>query len=165
MAMPVITGDAVAKFMPPSYSAPNTIGTMADSHHNGDGFIGASMLRREDPALITGAGRYVDDFQPAGTLHLALARSPYPHARITSIDVSAAKAVPGVLRVLTGADLPDHLDIRAPSMVPGMKIPPHPVLARESVHAVGTPVAAVVAETAAIARDAANLVEVEYDPL
>jgi carbon-monoxide dehydrogenase large subunit len=142
--------------------------SMADSSHNGhggEGLIGASLPRREDPALITGAGRYVDDFQPAGLLHLAFLRSPYPHARITSIDTAAASAVPGVVRVLTGADLPDHLDLKAPAMVPGMRIPPHPVLARGAVHCVGAPVAAVVAESAAIARDAANLVEVEYDPM
>src|SRR5579862_15304 len=129
------------------------------------GLIGASVLRREDPALMTGAAHYTDDFQPAGLLHLAFLRSPYPHARITSIDVTAARGMPGVLSVVSGPDLPESLTITAPAMAPGMRVPPQPVLARGAVHAVGTPVAAVAAETAAQARDAANAIEVEYEPL
>jgi carbon-monoxide dehydrogenase large subunit len=131
--------------------------------HNTDGLIGASIKRLEDPALITGAGHYTDDFQPAGTLHLTVLRSPYPHARIVSIDAAAARATQGVVTVLTGEDI--DLDITAPAQVPGMKVPPHPVIARTAVHAAGTPVAVVVAETAAIGRDAANAIQVEYEPL
>ena len=131
--------------------------------HVTDGLIGASIRRVEDPALITGAGHYTDDFQPAGTLHMSVLRSPYAHARITSIDVSAARAMAGVAAVLTGEDL--DLDITAPVMTPGMKVPPHPVIARTAVHAVGTPVAVVVADSPGIGRDAANTIEVEYEPL
>jgi carbon-monoxide dehydrogenase large subunit len=136
---------------------------MAIEEHAAEGLIGASILRLEDPALITGAGRYTDDFQPAGTLHMGVLRSPYPHARITSIDTGAAQRMPGVVRVLVGEDL--DLDITAPVMAPGMKVPPHPMIAKGAVHAVGVPVAVVVAETAAAARDAANAVEVDYEPL
>ncbi len=136
---------------------------MAIEEHAAEGLIGASIVRLEDPALITGAGRYTDDFQPAGTLHMGVLRSPYPHARITSIDTGAAQRMPGVVRVLVGDDL--DLDITAPVMAPGMKVPPHPMIAKGAVHAVGVPVAVVVAETAAAARDAANAVEVEYEPL
>ncbi len=136
---------------------------MAIEEHAAEGLIGASIVRLEDPALITGAGRYTDDFQPAGTLHMGVLRSPYPHSRITSIDTGAAQRMPGVVRVLVGDDL--DLDITAPVMAPGMKVPPHPMIAKGAVHAVGVPVAVVVAETAAAARDAANAVEVEYEPL
>ena len=134
---------------------------MASEHSTG--LIGASIPRVEDPALVTGAGRYTDDFQPAGTLHMSVLRSPYSHARILSIDTATAKTMSGVVRVLTGEDL--DLDITAPVMVPGMKVPPHPVIATAAVHAMGVPVAVVVAETAAAGRDAANAIEIEYEPL
>ncbi|MBV9120721.1 MAG: xanthine dehydrogenase family protein, partial [Chloroflexi bacterium] len=131
---------------------------MADS-----ALIGAPIRRREDAALLTGRGRYVDDLHPLGTLRLALLRSPYPKARIASINLDQARAMPGVEAVLSGADV--DLEIHTPSMAPGMKIPPHPVLAREAVYAPGTPVAAVVATTAQAAYDAIEAIEVEYEPL
>jgi len=133
------------------------------TEHAASGLIGASVLRLEDPALVTGQGHYTDDFQPAGTLHMIVLRSPYPHARITAIDTSAARSMPGLVDVLTGDDV--DLDITAPVMVPGMKVPPHPVIAKGAVHAVGVPVAVVVAQSAAEGRDAANAIEVEYEPL
>ena len=66
--------------------------------------IGAKIHRREDPRLITGGGRYVEDLQRAGVLHMALVRSPHPHARITGINTAQAQAIPGVVAVLTAAD-------------------------------------------------------------
>ncbi|MDE3075124.1 MAG: xanthine dehydrogenase family protein molybdopterin-binding subunit, partial [Chloroflexota bacterium] len=128
-----------------------------------NGLIGASVRRVEDPVLMTGAGLYVDDVQPDGALHLAFVRSPHPKARILSVDTSTASSMPGVRLVLTGADT-GALGVPTPPLVPGMRIPPHPVLAQGSVHAVGAPVAAVVADTRAAAEDAAGSIEVEYDP-
>jgi carbon-monoxide dehydrogenase large subunit len=133
--------------------------------HTSTGLIGASIRRVEDPVLLTGKGCFTDDIQLPGMLHLAILRSPYAHARILSINASAARALPGVEAVVTGADLPGNLHIPVIPMVPGMKIPPHPLLARTAVHAPGTPVAAVVAHNPALARDTANAIEVAYDPL
>jgi len=134
------------------------------TEHTGTGLIGASIRRVEDPVLVTGKGCYVDDIQLPGMLHMALLRSPYPHAKIISINTGAAKAMAGVAAVLTGDDI-ERLNIPSPVMVPGQKIPPHPVLARGAVHAAGVPVAAVVAQSRALAQDAANAIEVEYEAL
>ncbi len=135
------------------------------TEHTPTGLIGASIKRVEDANLITGVGSYVDDIQLAGMLHMALLRSPYPHAKIISIDTLAAKAMAGVETVITGADISDQLNLSPSQLLPGMKIPPHPVLARGAVHAMGVPVAAVVARSRAQAQDAANAVEVEYEGL
>src|SRR5499426_2783306 len=129
------------------------------------GFIGAAIRRVEDAPLITGKGCYTEDIQLPGMLHLAFLRSPYPHAKIISIDTSAAKTMAGVIAVVTGNDLGEQLHVPAFQMVPGMKIPPHPLLARGAVHAAGTPVAAVVAESHVLAQDAANAIDVEYEAL
>src|ERR1044071_6588518 len=115
------------------------------TQHTPAGLIGASVLRVEDPVLATGRGCYVGDVQLPGGLYLALLRSSYPHAKITSINTDAARNMPGVQLVLTGADI--DINIPSPVMIPGQKIPPHPALARGAVHAVGAPVAAVVAPT------------------
>ena len=138
---------------------------MTENVHAANGLIGASHPRVEDRAFITGAGRYVDDIQLPGMLYMALLRSPLPHARIHSINTTAAQLAPGVEAVVTGDDLDESLSIRAPTIVPGMRVPPHPVLARGAVHAVGVPVAAVVARSPALAQDAVDLIEVEYEPL
>ena len=126
--------------------------------------IGASIRRVEDPPLLTGQGCYVDDVKLPGILHVAIHRSTHPHARILSIDTSEAAAMPGVVCVLTGDDTGD-LALRAPRLMPDMNMPEHPVLARGAVHAVGAPIAAVVAESRALADDAAAAVHVTYDPL
>lgn len=128
------------------------------------GLIGASVRRVEDPALVTGKGCYVDDLQFPGLLHMAFLRTPYPHAKIVSVNTGAAKGLPGVVTAVSGDDI-EGLEIPAAPMVTGQKIPPHPVLARGAVHAAGVPVAAVVAQSRAAAQDAANAIEVEYDPL
>jgi aerobic carbon-monoxide dehydrogenase large subunit len=129
------------------------------------GLIGRSVRRVEDPVLITGKGRYVDDMQLPGMLHMAFLRSPYPHAKILSIHTSTAQAMPGVIAVVTGDDMSERLHIPVMPLVPGMQIPPHPLLARGAVHAAGAPVAAVVAYSRALAQDAANAIAVEYATL
>ena len=135
------------------------------TEHNSDGFIGASIRRVEDPLLISGKGCYVDDINLPGMLHMMVLRSAYPHAKIVSMDTGTARSMKGVVAVVTGPELPERLNINAQVMFPGQKIPPHPVLARGAVHAPGTPVAAVVAESRAIAQDACNAIEVEYQAL
>jgi carbon-monoxide dehydrogenase large subunit len=131
------------------------------TEHRPGGLIGRSVRRVEDPVLITGKGCYVDDMQLPGMLHLAFLRSPYPHANILSIHTSAAQAMPGVVAVVTGNDLSERLQVPVMPLVPGMQIPPHPLLARGAVHAVGVPVAAVVAHSRALAQDAVNAIAVE----
>lgn len=132
-------------------------------------FFGASVLRKEDPALLTGKGRYVDDIKLPGMLHAAFVRSPYAHAEIKGIDTSAAMALPGVVAVLAHADLPEPMRSRQlPLYVP------HPaieqtfmpwVLAKDETCFVGEAIAIVVADSRYIAEDAAALVEVDYDML
>src|SRR5437667_12116574 len=117
------------------------------TEHTTTGLIGASIHRIEDAPLITGVGCYTEDIHLPGMLHMALLRSPYPHAKIISINTSAANAMGGVIAVVTGDDLSERLSVPAIPMVPSMKIPPHPLLARETVHGAGTPVAAVTAES------------------
>jgi carbon-monoxide dehydrogenase large subunit len=126
--------------------------------------VGQSLKRVEDEALLRGLGRYTDDFNPPRTLHLAFVRSPYPKARILSINTEQANAAPGVVAVLTGKDVAPLGDVPAMPL-PGVKIPPHPILCRGYVAAPGAPVAAVAAESPAQAEDAVALVEVEYEPL
>lgn len=124
---------------------------------------GRPYRRVEDPRLLSGRGRYVEDIDLKACLHLAFVRSPYPSATIGAISVDAARAVPGVLRVATAADL-DGVGSVPTIPLPFVKIPPYHALARERVAAVGTPVVAIVAESAGAARDAADLVEIEFDP-
>ncbi|HEU5465102.1 MAG TPA: xanthine dehydrogenase family protein molybdopterin-binding subunit [Candidatus Binatia bacterium] len=133
--------------------------------HAPHGLIGASIKRVEDPPLVTGRGCYVDDFNFPGMLHLGFQRSPYPHAKIISIDISKARSMPGVEAVITGSDLSEKLNLAPSQVLPNMKIPPHPVLARGAVHCVGVPVAVVAARTRAQAEDAAHAIEVEYEAL
>lgn len=137
---------------------------MAIEHPPG-GFIGAPVRRVEDSVLVTGRGCYVDDIQLPGMLHMAFLRSPYPHAKILAIDTRAAKAMDGVIAVVCGDDLGEHLQVPIIPNVPGMNVPPHPLLARGAVHAAGVPIAAVVACSRALAQDAADVIDVEYAPL
>ena len=126
-------------------------------------FIGAPVQRREDPALITGTARYVDDIAPTGTLHLAIVRSPFPHAEITGIETEAAREMPGVWAVLTPEDV---MDVRMPPTPnPDKNVPRRFPLVQGRVLMPGDPVAAVVADSAAVARDGADLVFVDYEPL
>ena len=127
------------------------------------GATGKRIRRVEDPRFLAGTGTYVEDVELEGTARLALVRSPYPSARITRIDVSAAKQAPGVLAVITADDIPEIGDVPVIPL-PFAKVPPFPPLARGRVAAVGDPVVAVVAESAGAAQDAVDLVEVEYEP-
>jgi aerobic carbon-monoxide dehydrogenase large subunit len=126
-------------------------------------FIGAPVQRREDPALVAGGGTYTEDISPAGTLYLALVRSPFPHADITAIDVSAARDAPGVWAVITPEDVADV--VMPPSPRPDRNVPRRFPLVQGRALMPGDPVVAVVAESAASARDAADLVFVDYEPL
>jgi aerobic carbon-monoxide dehydrogenase large subunit len=135
---------------------------------DGSGFVGRALRRKEDPRLVTGRGSYTDDLVLPGMLHAAIVRSPEAHARITSIDTSAAKELPWVEAVFTGGDLSD---LAAPCPMvwvpPGveMRVPDHWPLARDKVGYVGQAVAVVVARDKYAVVDAAEQVIVDYDPL
>src|ERR1700693_2505493 len=128
--------------------------------------IGKPMKRKEDPRLLQGIARYVDDLRLPGMHYLAFVRRPHAHARIISIDTSAAKSAPGVLAVFTGEDLRGSIGtVPCAAVIPDMKAAPRPVLALDKVRMVGEAVAVVVAADRYGARDAADLVEVDYEPL
>lgn len=129
-------------------------------------YIGQRLKRTEDPRLIQGIGHYVDDIRLPDTLHVAVLRSPYAHAEIASIDVSAAKALPGVVAVVTGADVAEAVGpVPCASEMPGLNVPRHTILATGRVYFAGHPVAAVVATDKYIARDAIDLIEADYSPI
>lgn len=129
--------------------------------------IGRDRRRKEDQRLITGRTRWTDNITLPGMLHLAMVRSPFPHARITHIDTSAAKAATNVVAVLTGADLGEGQGacINAWPVVEDQVTPPHLPMPTDRVAFAGETVAVVVARSAAEARDAAELVEVDYEEL
>jgi len=130
-------------------------------------WVGKALKRKEDPRLILGRARYVDDIDVTGQLWAAFVRSPEAHARIVSIDAEPARALPGVVAVFTGPEV----DIAAPLPMawvpPGVEVnnPPHWALAKETVNHVGDPVAVVIGEDRYAVVDAAERVLVEYDPL
>ena len=125
--------------------------------------LGNRVLRKEDPKFLTVGGSYVDDLQIPGAAWVTYVRSPEAHARIAQVDTAAALAAPGVLDVFTASDLQlPPLPMELPMLNPAMA---RPLLADGVVRFVGEAVAAVVAETKAQARDGADLVEVEYEPL
>jgi carbon-monoxide dehydrogenase large subunit len=131
-------------------------------------FVGTPRLRKEDPAFLTGEARYVDDLVIPGALHMTLVRSPHAHARIRSIDTSAAKEQPGVVDVFTGADLAGEWAGPMPCAWPvtaDMKNPEHLPVATSEACYVGDAVAVVLAETEAAAKDGAELVAVGYEEL
>ena len=134
--------------------------------------IGQPLKRREDQRFLTGAGQYTDDVVMHGQTYGVFLRSPYAHARIKSINLDAARKAPGVVQIFTGADLaeakvgglPCGWLIHSKDGTP-MKEPGHPVLAQGKVRHVGDPVALVVAETQLQAKDACELIEVDYEEL
>jgi aerobic carbon-monoxide dehydrogenase large subunit len=134
--------------------------------------IGASVRRKEDVRFLSGLGHYTDDINRPGQLYAIIKRADRPHARINGIDTAAAKAAPGVAAVFVGADmaaeeiggLPCGWQIHNKDGSP-MAEPPHPVLAVGKVRHVGDPVAVVIAETKQAARDAAELIEIDYSDL
>jgi len=138
----------------------------------GEFAIGQGVSRFEDPRLIQGGGRYTDDIKLPGMAHGVVLRSPHAHAKIKSIDTVAAKAAPGVLCVLTAADvkaagfsdLPVPGNLKRRDGSPQYK-PRYPILAEDRVRWVGDYIAFVVAETVAQAMDAAELIQVDYEPL
>ena len=129
--------------------------------------VGKARLRKEDAHLITGRSRYTDNMVLPGMLHLAMVRSPYAHAKITAIDVSAAKASPGVFAVLTGADVSAEQGSlpNAWPVTPDQKAPDHQAIAVDEVAFSGEIVAVIIARSVAAARDAVELVDVDYDEL
>ena len=141
----------------------------AEATKAGNGFVGRAMKRKEDPRMITGRGNYIDDMTLPGTLWIALVRSHEAHAKIVSIDKSAAEARPGITAVFTGEDINGDFAIPMPMIwdPPGVEIntPEHWPLAAGVVKHVGDPVAVVVGSDRYGVVDAAEDVIVEYDPL
>ena len=141
----------------------------------GTQYVGAGVRRREDPRLLAGRGRFVDDLHPAGCLHAAVLRSPHAHARIARLDLDRARAHPGVIGAYAFADLQDVLH---PLPLAGSPPPPlqarvgfrmktavQYALARDRVRHVGEPVVAIVATDPYLAHDALDLIDVDYEPL
>ena len=143
---------------------------MSDNGSNGTGFIGASLKRKEDARFLTGRGRYTDDINLPGQLYAHLLRSTVAHANLGSVDTSAAEAAPGVHAVFTGPDMegvggvPTGWLIHSKDGSP-MVEPAHPAMAIGKVRHVGEIVAIVVAETRDQAREAAALIDIDYQEL
>jgi len=141
---------------------------MSITQERANTIIGQRMLRREDPALLTGEAKFTNDLVLPGALHLAVLRSPYAHARIKSINVSDALAMPGVVAVYTGKDLRDAWAAPMPCawpVTPDMKNPAHFPLALDKVCYVGDGVVAVLANSETESRDALDAIDVAYEPL
>src|SRR5437588_2625812 len=135
-------------------------GTMADR------YVGKRIKRTEDPRLIKGLAHYVDDIGLPGTLHVAFVRSMYAHARITNIDTTEALKAPGVIAVYTGKDIATKIGpVPCAAALPDLKVPDYRVLATDKVLFVGHPIAAIVATDKYAARDAVDLVAVDYEAL
>jgi carbon-monoxide dehydrogenase large subunit len=130
--------------------------------------VGTSVKRKEDPALLRGQGTFVDNLTLPGTVFMAVVRSPYPRARIARVSLDAARAAEGVVAAFSGPDLADDWAGGLPCAWPvteDIKMPTHWPVAIDEARYQGDPVAVVVAETRAFAKDAAELVEVEYEQL
>jgi carbon-monoxide dehydrogenase large subunit len=130
--------------------------------------FGQPLKRKEDAALLTGAGRYVADVMPPGTLHAAVLRSPHAHARFALHDLDRVRGMPGVRLVLTAEDVAHLKPMPTPGVIPTepeIDVPPYPVLARDIVRHVGDMVAFVVADTLAQAKDAIEAIAVEWQEL
>jgi CO/xanthine dehydrogenase Mo-binding subunit len=135
------------------------------THNQSANWVGQSIKRKEDARLVRGKGKFVDDIKLLGMLHLVFVRSPYAHANILAVDVSEAEKVPGVICTLTGEEVSQHIDpFFEIGPAPSNRILDYP-MAVDRVRYQGEPVAAIIAETPAIAEDAAELVRVEYEPL
>src|SRR5512145_3171693 len=129
--------------------------------------LGQAVSRLEDDVLLCGKGRYADDFSLPRATHACFVRSPHAHARIKAISTTAAANAAGVVAILAGKDVAADRLGNVPCLIPieGLKEPPRPLLAIGTVRHVGDPVAMVIAETAAQAKDAADSGEVDYEPL
>ena len=140
---------------PPSVAGPGTFSVM-----------GTFTPRKEDDRLLRGAGQFTDDVNRAHTLHIAVARCPYPHARIRHIDVSKAAEITGVVEILTGVEVAERTTpIGVLRPVPDAPAIPHWALPRDVATYEGQPVVSVVAESRHIAEDAVDALEIEYEPL
>src|SRR5579863_9883790 len=134
--------------------------------------IGTPVRRREDFRFVTGRGTYTADINRPGQLYAYILRSPHAHAKLGAIDASAARAAPGVVAVFTGADmekdgiggLPCGWQVHSKDGS-AMAEPPHPVLAQGEARYVGDPIAVVVADSLAAARDASELLNIDYTVL
>ena len=129
--------------------------------------VGQALTRKEDDALLRGAGHYVADFAPAGTLHAVMVRSPHAHARFRFGDIGKVRAMPGVRLVLTAEDIADLGPLPTPGTIPDLPtiVPPYPILARDIVRHVGDAVAFVVADTLSQAKDAAETLTIDWQAL
>src|SRR5881296_1372193 len=125
------------------------------------GFVGESVKRKEDARFIRGKGQYFDDITLPGMLHMEILRSPYAHARVNSIDTSAAAALPGVVAVVTGELMAQH----NLAWMPTLSGDTQAVLVTDKVRYQGQEVAAVIAEDPYIAKDALELIDVDYEAL
>ncbi len=128
-------------------------------------WIGQGLRRPEDPRLLTGHGRYLDDIVLPGMLHMAVLRSPHAHAVIRRIDTTAAARADGVAAVVSAADVRDIHELPVLAQPPNQRQSGYPVLPEDKVRYAGQPVAAVVAATRYVAEDALEVLEVVYDPL
>ncbi|MET0878816.1 MAG: xanthine dehydrogenase family protein molybdopterin-binding subunit, partial [Tardiphaga sp.] len=129
--------------------------------------VGHAVERMEDARFLSGSGVFVDDLERDGMLHAAILRSPMAHARILSIDAAAALAMPGVHAVITAADLDGEVPLIPLRLAPLPAFEPfrQPVIASRKVRYVGEPIAVVIADSRAIAEDALECIEVEFDEL
>ena len=129
-------------------------------------YVGQRVKRTEDPRLIKGLAHYVDDIKLPDTLHVTFLRSIYAHARLRSVDTSTAANAPGVIAVYTGKDVSKKIGpVPCASALPELKVPDHRVLATDKVYFVGHPIAVVVATDRFAARDALDLIQVDYEEL
>jgi len=139
---------------------------VSERQTSGLGFVGQSVKRIEDERFLTGEGTFVADLNPDGVLHVAFLRSPFPHATVDSLDVSAAQRLPGVVKVFTGTELNAVTNPFPPFfMVEGLYTPLFRCMSDDKVRHIGDPVALVVAESRYIAEDALELIEVDYGEL
>ena len=126
-------------------------------------YVGERVRRTEDPRLITGTATYVDDITREGMLYAAVLRSPHSAAKISSISIEKAAALPGVRAVYTGEDVKSVGPVPCAGSMPTLRVPHHAILAQDRVYYVGHPVAAVVATDRYVAQDALDLIEVDYE--
>src|SRR5215472_14804146 len=138
---------------------------MATTISKPETMFGKRVRRQEDPRLITGTATYLDDLKVPGMHHACIVRSPHGAAKIKSIDTKAAAAMPGVAAIFTGDDVKNLGGVPCASALPGLRVPFHHILAQDRVYFAGHPVAVVVATDRYLARDAADAVEVDYEPL
>src|SRR5918911_2520660 len=129
-------------------------------------YVGQRVKRTEDPRLIKGLAHYVDDIRLPDTLYVAFVRSIYAHARVGGVDAGEALKAPGVVAVYTGREVAEKIGpVPCAGNLPDLKVPDYRVLAKDKVYFVGHPIAAVVATDKYAARDAVDLVMVDYDEL